>query len=96
MRGEAQMTVPELARVFGTRAALGVGLGLVLANCFSSAEKRAAVGWTLLLAGGFAATTLAFEIFGHPHALTLAFGTEAHAHGVRSEPRNEEKVLAPT
>ena len=51
MKAEAQMTAPELVRVLGTRAALGIGLGLLLANAFSFAEKRSAVGWTLLAVG---------------------------------------------
>jgi hypothetical protein len=69
------MTVPEVALVLGIRAALGVGLGLLVADSFSSAEKRTAVGWTLLAAGGFAAVCLGSEIFGHPRSFTLAFGT---------------------
>ena len=30
---EVQVTVPELALLVGTRAALGAGLGLLLADC---------------------------------------------------------------
>jgi hypothetical protein len=84
MKGEAQFTVPELARVLGTRAALGVGLGLLLANRFSE-EQRRTIGWTLLLTGGFSAATMALELFGRPRSLTWGFGTEPGTRGLRSE-----------
>ena len=45
---EAHVTLPELALVAGTRAALGGGLGLLLADRLS-AEQRRAIGWTLLM-----------------------------------------------
>jgi hypothetical protein len=75
MRGEAEMTAPEFALVLGTRAALGVGLGLLVGNRLSD-EQRRAVGWTLLLAGAFTATILGLELFGRPRPFRLAFGYE--------------------
>jgi hypothetical protein len=87
MRGEAVLTVPELARVLGTRAALGIGLGLVLADRFATAESRRAVGWTLLAVGAFAGATLAAEIFGRPRAFSLAFGPAKDEHEIRPEAR---------
>jgi hypothetical protein len=83
MKGEAQMTVPELARVLGTRLALGVGLGFLLGNRFTEQERRA-IGWTLLLGGAFLGTTIGFDIFGRPRAFHLAFGT--------AEPESQERV----
>jgi hypothetical protein len=87
MKGEAQMTVPEVALVLGTRAALGVGLGLMLSGCFSSEEARRAVGSTLLLAGAFSGAVLAYELFGRPRTFTLSFGQAADGRGTPAEPR---------
>ncbi len=47
---EAKLTLPEISLIAGTRVALGVGAGLLLADKFSN-EKRRAVGWTLLFTG---------------------------------------------
>jgi uncharacterized membrane protein YfcA len=60
---ETQVTVPELALIAGTRAALGAGLGLLLADRLPQAQRRA-VGWTLLLVGALSTIPLAFEVFG--------------------------------
>lgn len=73
MRGQAEMTVPEIARVGATRLALGVGLGLLLANRMTKSERRA-VGTTLLLCGAFSAGVMAIELFGRPRPITLSFG----------------------
>jgi hypothetical protein len=85
MRGEAEMTVPEVARVLGTRAALGIGLGLLIGNRLSE-EQRRAVGWTLLLAGAYTAAALGLELFGRPRPFKLAFGQEQGASRSPSEP----------
>jgi hypothetical protein len=92
------MTVPELIRVLGTRAALGIGLRLLLANAFSSAEKRSAVGWTLLAAGALMGASIGYEIFGRPRPFTLAFGTEGDGRGDRPESQGRQRpqeALAP-
>ena len=44
------VTVPELFLIVGTRAALGTGIGLLLADRLNDDQRRA-VGW-MLLAGG--------------------------------------------
>ena len=49
------LTVPQIAFIAGTRAALGAGVAL-LASRKLSAKGRKAVGWTLVGLG--AATTL--------------------------------------
>jgi len=49
--------------IAGTRAMLGAGLGLLLADSFSK-DQRKAVGWTLCLIGGLTTIPLALEIFG--------------------------------
>ncbi|MBN9518082.1 hypothetical protein J0H58_06120 [bacterium] len=76
MRGEAEVTGPEVALTIGTRTALGAGLGLLLAGYFSSNETRRAVGWILLLAGAFNGAVLASELFGRPRPLRVAFGDD--------------------
>jgi hypothetical protein len=60
---ETQITLPELALIAGTRAALGAGVGLLLADRLSE-EQRRAVGWTLVLFGALSTIPLAIEVFG--------------------------------
>jgi hypothetical protein len=60
---ETPVTLPELALVAGTRAALGAGLGLLLADRLT-ADQRRAVGWTLLAFGAATTIPLAFEVLG--------------------------------
>ena len=64
---EARVTLPELALIAGTRAALGVGLGLLLADRLPQAQRKA-VGWTLFLVGALTTIPLAFEVLGKPRA----------------------------
>jgi hypothetical protein len=77
MRGgimrETRLTFPELGLVAGTRAAAGIGIGLLLADRLSP-EQRKAVGWTLLAVGALTTIPLALEIFGHSRSLTEADG----------------------
>ena len=68
---EVQVTLPELALLVGTRAALGAGLGLLLADCLPESQRKA-VGWTLLLVGAVTTVPLAFEVLGEGHALNPA------------------------
>jgi hypothetical protein len=60
---ETRLPIPEIALIAGTRAALGFGLGLLLADRFS-AEQRKAVGWSLALIGIMTTLPLAWEVFG--------------------------------
>ncbi len=64
---EVQVTLPELALLVGTRAALGAGVGLLLADCLPG-NQRKSVGWTLLLVGAITTVPLAFEVFNKVHA----------------------------
>ena len=66
---EVQVTLPELALLVGTRAALGVGLGLLLADRLPD-NQRKAVGWTLLLVGAVTTVPLAIEVLGKVRAST--------------------------
>src|SRR5436190_4430804 len=60
---ETRISLPELALIAGTRAALGAGVSLLLADRMS-VEQRKAVGWTLFLVGLATTFPLAFEVFG--------------------------------
>jgi hypothetical protein len=66
---EKRVTLPELALVAGTRAVLGVGLGLLLAGRMSDGQRRA-VGWSLFLAGALSTIPLAVEVLGKREPLS--------------------------
>ena len=66
---DLSMTLPELVLLVGTRAALGVGLGLLVADRLPESQRKA-VGWTLLLVGAVTTVPLAFEVLGKVHAST--------------------------
>ena len=53
------VTLPELALIAGTRAMLGAGIGLIIADKIP-AEQRKAIGWTLTIIG--AATTIPLAV----------------------------------
>lgn len=44
------VSIPELAFIAGTRAALGAGAALILGDHLAGKQKKA-VGWTLFLVG---------------------------------------------
>jgi hypothetical protein len=50
MRQERKLTIPEIALIGGTRAALGAGVGLLLAEKLKGNPRRA-VGLTLVMVG---------------------------------------------
>jgi len=47
---ESRLTIPEVAAIAGTRAALGGGIALLLADRLDSKHCKA-IGWTLFLVG---------------------------------------------
>jgi hypothetical protein len=59
---ETHITLPEIGLIGATRAALGVGLGFLLADHLP-AEQRRAVGWTLFLVGALSTIPLAALVF---------------------------------
>jgi hypothetical protein len=75
--------LPELALIGGTRAALGMGLGLLLADRFAP-EQRRAVGWTLLFVGALTTIPLALEVLGGIRPRTAGEWPERTAGGPRS------------
>jgi hypothetical protein len=58
---QKMVTVPELALIAGTRALLGAGVGLLLADRLGP-EQRRAVGWTLVAVGALTTLPLAAEV----------------------------------
>jgi hypothetical protein len=60
---ETRISIPELVMVAGTRAVLGAGVGLLLANRLS-VDERKAIGWALVAVGVLSSIPLALEIFG--------------------------------
>jgi hypothetical protein len=60
---ERVLTIPELILIAGTRVALGVGIGLLLADRLTDKERKAA-GWSLLGVGALSTVPLAMNVFG--------------------------------
>ena len=58
------LSIPEIALISGTRAALGAGLGLLLADRLSDDQRRA-VGWTLFGVGVITTVPIALQLFRH-------------------------------
>ena len=60
---EHRLTLPELALLAGTRAVLGVGLGLLFAGWLNDDQRRAA-GWAFLGVGALSTIPVAIEVLG--------------------------------
>ncbi len=56
-----KLTMPELALIAGTRAALGAGVALLLADRLTS-EQRKAAGTALTIVGVISTIPLALEV----------------------------------
>jgi hypothetical protein len=59
---KVEVTLPELALIAGTRAMLGAGLALLVADKLPKDQKKA-VGWTLTLVGAVTTIPLAINLF---------------------------------
>jgi hypothetical protein len=59
-------TIPEIILLAGTRAALGAGLGLLIAGKLSSDTRRGA-GWALLAVGVLTTIPLVMDVVCKPH-----------------------------
>lgn len=55
------LSIPEIGLIAGTRAALGAGVALLLADRLS-AEQRRAVGWTLVAVGALTTVPIAVQL----------------------------------
>ena len=57
------LTIPELILIAGTRVALGVGIGLLLADKLTDHERKGA-GWALVAMGALSTVPLAMNVLG--------------------------------
>ena len=60
---ESRLTIPEVSMIAGTRAALGAGIALLLADRIDRTQRKA-IGWTLFLAGAITTLPLAMLVLG--------------------------------
>jgi len=60
---KAELTLPEIALIAGTRGMLGAGAGLLLADRLTDGQRKS-VGWTLLIIGALSTIPLAMEVLG--------------------------------
>jgi len=58
----AEVSLPDLALIVGTRAMFGAGLALLLADKLPE-DQRKAIGWTLTLVGAVTTIPLAINFF---------------------------------
>ena len=63
---KADLTIPEIALIGGTRGLLGAGIALLLSDFLSSGQRRA-VGWTLFFVGAISTIPLAANVLGKRH-----------------------------
>jgi hypothetical protein len=60
---ETHISIPELALIAGTRAALGAGAALLLGDMLTKEQKKA-VGWTLFGVGVVTTIPLLVDVIG--------------------------------
>ncbi len=60
---KAELTLPEIALIGGTRGMLGAGVALLLADRLDHGQRKA-VGWTLFLVGAISTIPLVIEVLG--------------------------------
>lgn len=60
------VTLPELGMISGSRAAIGLGAGLLLADRLNDDQRRAA-GWTLLIVGAAITIPLFAQVMSRGH-----------------------------
>jgi hypothetical protein len=58
---KAELTLPEIALIAGTRGMIGAGAGLLLADKLND-DQRKIMGWTLLIIGAISTIPLAIEV----------------------------------
>lgn len=55
------LSLPEIGIIAATRAALGAGVGLLLADCLNQDQRRA-VGWTLVGVGAVSTVPILVQV----------------------------------
>ena len=75
---ETRLTIPEIGLIAGTRAALGVGIGLLLSDKLTGDQRKGA-GWALLAIGALTTIPLMMEVFGKRRGIGLSFLRRAAA-----------------
>lgn len=83
--------MPELGLIAGTRTALGVGIGLLIADRLAP-DRRRAVGWTLFALGALSTIPLAADVVLRHKPVDSGSGN--HVHGSHEEA--EETVMHDT
>ena len=63
---ERTLTIPDIALIAGTRIALGVGIGLLLADKLNE-DNRKGAGWALLAVGVMTTIPLMMNVLGKRH-----------------------------
>ena len=56
------LSIPEIGIIAGTRAAIGAGIALLLADRFKNSDQRRAVGWTLVAVGAITTIPIAIQL----------------------------------
>jgi hypothetical protein len=59
---KAELTIPEIALIAGTRGVLGAGIALLLADKLNEDQRRAA-GWAMFLIGAISTIPLVINVF---------------------------------
>jgi hypothetical protein len=59
---KAELALPEIMLIAGTRALGGAGVALLLADKLKD-DKRKMIGWTLFLIGALSTIPLALDVF---------------------------------
>jgi len=65
------LTLPEIGLIAGTRFALGVGVGLLVADRFSK-DTRTGAGWALLALGALTTIPIVTNIVGKREIAAVA------------------------
>jgi hypothetical protein len=60
---KSELTLPEIGLIAGTRAMLGAGAGLLLADRLND-DQRKKIGWTLLIIGAISTIPLVIDVLG--------------------------------
>lgn len=75
---EMSVTVPEIMLIAGIRTAIGVGVGLLIAEKLNR-EARKGAGWALLVVGAVASIPIAIGLIGKGHVSRIEMAPEKRA-----------------